>query len=164
VSKNNKTHGLSRTPLYTSWQAMLSRCFNPNIPDYQRYGKIGRTVCQFLKESPQNLILLISERPRGKTLDRIDNEGHYSCGACEECKSNGWPLNVRWATPLEQTRNSRHNTKLTIGVSTRCIAEWAEIAGIGCNAIIYRLRARWPEADLLRPSNRSSPRHYARKH
>jgi hypothetical protein len=30
-----------------------------------------------------------------------------SCGKCGECKAEGWPANVRWATAKEQARNRR---------------------------------------------------------
>jgi hypothetical protein len=50
----------------------------------------------------------LGERPdRTFSVDRIDNDGPYSCGHCEECGANGWHLNCRWATPLEQASHRR---------------------------------------------------------
>ncbi len=99
------THGLSDTPTGNSWMAMMDRCFNPNSKDWKRYGGAGRTVCEFLRATPLNLLLLIGERPRGTSLDRTNNSGFYTCGTCAECLQKGWPMNVRWATPIQQARN-----------------------------------------------------------
>jgi hypothetical protein len=44
------------------------------------------------------LIEAIGPRPDGKTLDRIDNDGHYE------------PGNVRWSTRSEQQRNQHRNS------------------------------------------------------
>lgn len=101
------THGLSDTPTGNSWMAMMDRCFNPKSKDWSRYGGAGRTVCEFLKASPLNLLSLIGERPAGTSIDRTNNSGYYTCGKCAECKRRGWPLNVRWGTLKDQASNRK---------------------------------------------------------
>jgi hypothetical protein len=45
------------------------------------------------------------------TLDRIDVDGHYSCGECAQYGAEGWPRNVRWATAIEQRANRRDSKR-----------------------------------------------------
>lgn len=90
----NRTHGMTRTPTYTSWSAMKARCLNPRDPYYADYGGRGITVCErWLRFDA--FFADMGERPRGRTLDRIDANGNYEAGNC------------RWATYKEQTHNTR---------------------------------------------------------
>ncbi len=43
--------------------------------------------------------------PTERTLDRIDNDLHYSCGHCDECIREGWELNCRWGNDDVQANN-----------------------------------------------------------
>lgn len=83
-------------PRYKAWQQMNSRCANPNHPDYPRYGGRGIRVCPQWHSSFWTYVNDTGAQPLGLTLDRIDNDGHYE------------PGNVRWATPLEQSRNRNY--------------------------------------------------------
>lgn len=98
-------HGLSDTPIGHSWMAMMDRCFNPKSKSWNRYGGAGRTVCEFIRSTPINLLLLIGERPNGTSLDRLNNDGFYTCGQCAECLNKKWPFNVGWSTPTQQRSN-----------------------------------------------------------
>lgn len=83
-----------KSPTYQTWASMLDRC-KPG----RRYGQRGITVCQRWA-SFENFLTDMGERPEGKTLDRIDSSRGYEPGNC------------RWATPLQQVRNSSR-TKLS---------------------------------------------------
>ena len=87
-----KTHGLSGSLTYQNFKAAKNRCTNPNFKQFKDYG--GRGI-EFRFSDVEELVEDIGLRPKGKSLDRIDPNGHYE------------PGNVRWATPQQQAKNRR---------------------------------------------------------
>jgi len=83
------------SPTFKSWESMKQRCFNSKNHKYPIYGGRGIKVCDRWKDSFKNFLDDMGERPKGKTLDRINPDGNYE------------PLNCRWATNLEQRHNRR---------------------------------------------------------
>lgn len=92
-----RTHGLSGSPEYQALISARERCTNPALKQYADYG--GRGIeYRFpsdMGEAVRLLIEAIGPRPKGLSIDRIDNDGHYEIG------------NLRWATRSEQNANRR---------------------------------------------------------
>lgn len=145
------THGSSYTPEYQAWAAMIHRCSNSANEHFLDYGGRGVTVCTGWLLSFATFLSDVGLKPSRKhSLDRIDNDGHYSCGHCEECLENCWTMNCRWATVKEQNRNKRSNRLITCNGETKTLIEWAECRGMRVDTLWRRLnRLRWSVEDAL---------------
>lgn len=121
-----KTHGLARTPIYNTWHMMLQRCNNPNHKFYLNYGGRGVTVIDRWNTFA-NFYEDMGPRPKGTTLDRIDNNGNYEYANC------------RWATTRQQV-NNRINTKFIDGVP---LADVARTYAICPRVLWQRLDRGW---------------------
>lgn len=102
-----KFHNMSRTPEYSVWASMISRCTNSKKKYYHRYGGRGITVCDRWKNSFVAFFEDLGAKPFLKAqIDRIDNDGNYE------------PNNCRWVTPQQNSLNSNltkiktHDTKI----------------------------------------------------
>lgn len=100
LSDKEKTkHGMYGTRIYTSWGKMKDRCLNKNNHAYKNYGGRGIKICPEWLNSFENFYRDMGERPEGKSIDRIDNNGNYE------------PSNTKWSTPKEQMNNTRKQKK-----------------------------------------------------
>lgn len=114
------THGMSKSRLYSVWNAMKSRCRNPNAVDYNRYGGRGISVCDDWYYSFLHFYQWAIENGYSDdmSIERIDNDGDYC------------PENCRWATRKEQCRNRSSNARFEYNGESRILTEWCEIFGI----------------------------------
>lgn len=87
-------HGSVNTPEYNTWSSMLRRCNNANNRSYPRYGGRGIRVCDQWNDFVGFLRDMGRKPSPDHSLDRIDNNGNYEPGNC------------RWATRVQQSRNS----------------------------------------------------------
>lgn len=103
--KHGGSTGAGKTPEYSTWCHMKSRCENPNHERYPDWGGRGITVCERW-QSFENFLADMGARPKGMTIERINNDIGYRPGNC------------RWATPREQAKNRR---------PMRPVSEWKSL-------------------------------------
>jgi len=132
VGMLNKKHGQAKSEEYSVWQNMISRCTNIKVGSYSRYGERGITVSDEWRNF-ENFYADMGKRPKGKTLDRIDNNGPYSKENC------------RWATVAEQNRNTRRTKLIEFNGKTQCLKDWANEVGMAYNTLRKRfVLYNWP--------------------
>lgn len=85
-------HNMSSSQTFKIWGGILSRCNNPKVKIYPRYGGRGISVCERW-EKFENFLADMGERPADLQLDRIDNDGNYE------------PSNCRWVTSKQNCNN-----------------------------------------------------------
>ena len=135
----NTKHGMRHTRFWRIWRDSKKRCNNPNYKDYKIYG--GRGIKNkweyfliFRDDMYESYLAHVEEfGEKNTTIDRYpDKNGDY-------CKEN-----TRWATQLEQARNTARNHLITYKGKTRCLKEWEEVTGIKHYTIRARLgRLKW---------------------
>lgn len=105
---------------------MIGRCFKKKNHKYPDYGGRGITVCDRWLDFTA-FYDDMGERPKGMTIERIDNGGNYE------------PDNCRWATPKEQANNTRRNRRITFNGETLNLTAWAERLGVTYGVLHWRL-------------------------
>jgi hypothetical protein len=138
IQKTKHGHANARgcSSTYSSWLNMKNRCDNQQGQDYHHYG--GRGIAYEPRWADfENFLADMGVKPKGLTLERVDNSRGYSK---ENCK---------WATRKDQSRNRRDNVRLTYKGETRVIGEWSEILGISKSAIRSRLAYGWSVEEAL---------------
>lgn len=144
VSRKTQTkHGHRYSRLYVIWNNMKKRCYNPKNKSFKDYGGRGIEVCDEWKTDFSVFYTWAINNGYNDTLtiDRINNDGNYE------------PNNCRWATKLEQNKNTRHNRLITLDGITKCISDWAKEYKLNYNTLIDRLNRGWSEEKAIKTPN-----------
>ena len=125
------THGKSRASICNVWCCMKARCENPNNNEYKNYGGRGIMVCEHWNKF-ENFYADMGDKPKGMTIERINNNKGYFSGNC------------KWATQKEQNRNTRVNRVICYQGEVKCLAAWAEKLNINYSTLKDRLKRHSP--------------------
>jgi RNA polymerase sigma factor (sigma-70 family) len=120
-------------PTYLSWTSMKQRCYNNKHEAYKKYYGRGITVCDRWRNSFINFLKDMGERPIGKTLDRINNNGNYE------------PSNCKWSTLKEQARNTRRNVFIDGMIQT----DFCRKNNISLGSVTNRRNLGWDEKEVI---------------
>lgn len=144
MGKAKRTHGHSRTPLYSIWIGMKERCFNENNWAYSYYGGRGVTICDEWRNDFSAFYEWAIENgydetapSRQCTLDRINNSGNYE------------PSNCRWVGTYEQANNRRDNRRLVFNGVPHTFTELASITGLPRELIRGRFYRGWSTDEIF---------------
>ena len=129
-------------PVYKLWVAIKDRCLNPDNKAYHRYGGRGITVADEWVNDFALFQSSVGPRPKGATLDRIDNSKGYE------------PNNVRWTTRKVQANNRETNVVLTYNGTTMTLMQWAEHLGWKYGLLASRWKKGLRDDELFAPPQR----------
>ena len=112
---NLTTHNKRNTRLYTIWNHMKDRCYNPNSKIYRFYGGRNIIICDEWKNDFETFYnwAINNGYDDSLTIDRINSFGNYE------------PSNCRWITIQDQQRNRTNNRFITYNNETKTLSQWA---------------------------------------
>lgn len=126
------THGQRYTRLHCIWGNMKQRTLNPNNKSAKNYNLRGISICEDWKVFEMFYDWANKNGyEEHLTIERIDNDGNYEPGNC------------RWATKLEQSRNTRKSIVYTYKNETRCLSEFCDMLGLNYHTIYSRIEKGW---------------------
>lgn len=115
----------------------MSRCYDSNAANYDRYGGRGIKVCERWHKF-ENFYADMGDKPKGLSIDRYpNNDGDYE------------PPNCRWATDSEQNRNRSNNRMLEMDGRAQLLVDWSMETGLSVQVIRARLQRGWSIKDAL---------------
>ena len=133
-ARTSTKHGMCKTPEYSIWQAMITRCrVRPN------YVSKGIKVCERWRLFV-NFYADMGARPSNQySIDRIDNNGNYEPGNC------------RWTTREVQNRNTSRNVFVCGAGEGVTVADIAEKFNIPYKRALQRAKRGLDLNEVISP-------------
>lgn len=129
---------MRKDKLYLTWLGMKSRCYHKDGTCYKNYGGRGIRICKqwmhfesFAEWSRQNGF------QEGLSIDRIDNDGHYT------------PDNCRWTDTITQNHNRRNSIWVNYYGDRMTLLEVANLTGLTYTMLWRRRRDGWSDIELV---------------
>ena len=124
-----ETHGMSKTPTYSSWSNMRRRCYTETNNRFEFYGELGIDVCERWNESFENFLEDMGVCPEGYSLEREDLTLGYS------------PENCIWADDITQANNKTSNILIENTEGEQwSLRRWCDMLGKDYKATWHKLR------------------------
>lgn len=135
-----RTHGMTKTRLYSAFYNMRSRCYYKKNLMYKNYGGRGIRVCEEWESFESfKKWAFANGYEEGLTLERIDVNKNYC------------PENCKWIPVKDQYLNRTDSHKITAFGKTQTLKEWADEIGIKYDTLERRINAYgWPVEKALK--------------
>jgi hypothetical protein len=134
VHETHSKGNFTKTRLYTTWENMKARCYNPNNPQFHNYGGRGIIVCEEWKDDFLKFRKWAISNGWDEThkkfeisLDRINVNGNYE------------PTNCRWVSYKIQVNNQRKSRRWLYDGVSYTLLELSEKFNINPMALRSRL-------------------------
>lgn len=138
-SERARTHGMSKTNVYNTWQGMKGRCLNPDDDAFKNYGGRGIEICaRWLDFENFWTDMGPAWRP-GLTIERQNNDGNYEPGNCI------------WIPLPDQSKNRRGVRKIETQWGSLTLREAAIKAGMPVHTVTARFFRGVPQEHLFDP-------------
>ena len=132
----SRTHGMTKTRIFSIWDGMKKRCLLPTNGGYKNYGARGIKVCErwlefqnFYDDMYESYLKHVEEfGEKNTSLDRIDVNGNYE------------PSNCRWATLEEQNNHRTNNRFIIYNGSKMTVTQVGRIVGKDFSGVMRNVR------------------------
>lgn len=148
VREHGKRGMSERLRTWHVWNNMVKRCTNSEHPAFKQWGGRGIRVCDRWLASFEAFVADMGYAPLGRSLERVDVDGHYEPGNCT------------WVTPSEQARNTTRNVLISSGGRQQILADWAAETGLPAQVIFRRIyQYGWSVERALTTPKRDHKKH-----